>query len=104
MPFLLSAIQITPTVLFGPGGSMWKLPLRRPYFSIAGSHRNRGSFTTRCNFHSPTGVAVCAEPIVTGYAATNLSLSKTPSMFVLVSIFTAMIGGVGGGPELGVTG
>jgi hypothetical protein len=51
----------------------------------------------RCTFHSPIGEDVCAEPIVTGYAATNLSASKTPSIFVFVSIFTDGIDGDGVG-------
>ena len=38
-------------------------------------------------FQSPIGEAVCAEPIVTGYAAISFPASKTPSMFVFVSTF-----------------
>src|SRR6266581_9125808 len=89
IPFLLSAIHITPTGLFGPGGSRWKLPLRLPCLSISLSYRKVGILVIRVTFHSPMGDAVCVEPMVTGYAAMSLSPSKTPSMLVLVSIFTA---------------
>src|SRR2546427_7927360 len=95
IPFLLSAIQITPTGLFGPGGSRWKLPLRLPCWSISLSQRKVGIFVILLTFHSPMGDVVCAEPMVTGYAAISLSPSRTSSILVLLSIFTATGGAAG---------